>query len=661
MMHLSSLRIIVGVLLVLAMAAGHVAGVPAHRHDILPGPLPTVEGSTPLPSTISPPAQGPSAALGSPASGFTPGAMTMRVLVVSADGTEPSFGATMATLEQMGVPAHAYVVRREGPLTPDKLVQGTTARYYAVVLATSTLSYWNGAAHVSAFEPSDWETLAAFESRFRIRQVTMYTYPSAEFGFQAPSNHGMLAKSGHLTAEGRKVFSYLNPQAEIPIRGAWLYLARPTSGAVPLVVTPDGDALAVIKSYGDGRENLAFVMDGNAALLHTHLLAAGAIAWATRGVYLGERRVYLNAQVDDLFFDDDRYGGRPYRMTTSDLDATVVWQRALRTRPLTGAFRLAMAFNGEGSEHAWVNGAGQPVVEEQAVAEPTEDPLTDAVVASEDAFEWISHTYGHTNLDAITEQQASWQLRQNHRVALELHLTRYSRENLVTPDISGLNNPAAMLAAARHGVRYVVSDWSRSDQRARFNTGIRNAHDPRILEIPRYPTNVFYNVTEPGELLEEFAAVHPDFCRAFRERCPLTYQGLLDFESDTLLGYLFTYDINPLMFHQSNLRQYASGRSLLADYLAAVVGKYEAFSMLPIRTLTMGEIGRAMERRDAYNKAGVVGTLVPGERITITTTAGRAVVPVTGVRVGTSVERYGAEDTSYVTVQRGESMVIPLR
>ncbi len=660
-MYLSSLRVTMGILLVLAMAAGHVAGVPVHRHDILPGPMPYVDVSAPLPSIITPPSQGPNLSPVSAQSGFATGAMTMRVLVISADGTEPSFGATMATLDQLGIPAQAYIVRREGPLTPEKLVQGATARYYAVVLTTSTLSYWNGTANVSAFGPGDWETLARFESRFRIRQVTMYTYPGAEYGFQAPSNHGMLAKSGHLTPEGRRIFSYLNPQADIPIRGAWLYLARATSDAVPLLLTPDGDALAVVKTYGDGRENLAFAMDGNAALLHTRLLAAGAMAWATRGLYLGERRVYLNAQVDDLFFDDDRFGGPPYRMTTSDLEFALTWQRAIRTRPLTAAFRLAMAFNGEGSEHRFVNG-DQPVNQDEAlIAEPTEDALTNAVVASEGAFEWISHTYGHTNLDAITEPQAAWELQQNDRVAIELSLTRYTRENLVTPDISGLNNPAAMLAAARHGVRYVVSDWSRGDRRARFNTGLRNRHDPRILEIPRYPTNIFYNVTEPSELLAEFGAVHPDFCRIFRDRCPLTYQGLLDFESDTLLGYLFTYDINPLMFHQSNLRQYATGRTLMADFLAAVVAKYETLSALPMRTLTMQEIGRAMERRAQYNQAGVVGILVPGERITITTTSGRAVVPVTGVRVGTAVERYGVEDTSYVTVQRGESRVIPLR
>ena len=659
MMCLNGLRVTLGVLLVLAMTAGHVAGVPVHRHDVLPGSLPYVEVSTPLPDTMAPPSPGPALSPAAVSGGSAPGALTMRVLVVSADGTEPSFGAAMATLEQMGIPSHAYIVRREGPLTPEKLVQGATARYYAVVLATSTLSYWNGYAHVSAFGPSDWETLRAFESRFHVRQVTMYAYPGPEFGFEAPTGRGMLAKTGRLTPEGRRIYSYLNPQADIPIREAWTYLARPTPNAVPLLLTPDGDALAAVTTYPDGREQLAFAMDGNAALLHSRLLTPGAIAWATRGLYLGERRVYLNAQVDDLFFDDDRYAGPPYRITTSDLDAVLGWQQAIQTRPLTGAFRLAMAFNGEGSEHQFVNGSQHD--EEDPAAPPTEDALTNAVVPTQDAFEWISHTYGHTNLDTITESQAAWELLQNHRVAETLGLKRYSRTNLVTPDISGLSNPAAMLAAARHGVRYVVSDWSRSDQRARFNTGIRNVYEPRILEIPRYPTNIFYNVTEPGELLEEFAAVHPDFCRLFPQRCPLTYQGLVDFESDTLLGYLFTYDINPLMFHQANLRQYVGGRSLLFDFLTAVVAKYEALSALPIQTLRMEEIGRAMERRGAYNTAGVTGILVPGERITVTVGAGKAIVPVTGVRVGPAVERYGMEDTSYVTVRPGESIVIPLK
>jgi hypothetical protein len=657
-MYRSSARVSAGLLLILALAAGHAAGGTPHRHDVLPGEVPFAGGSAPLSPSGAPPSQDPLPSSPAGPVGSGTGPMTMRVLVISADGTEPAFGAVMAALDQLGIPAQAFVARRDGPLTPEKLVQGATARYYAVILATNTLTYWNGAAHVTAFGAHDWETLTRFEAQFHIRQVTMYTYPGPEYGFQPSTGAGMLAKSGHLTAEGRKIFSYLNPNAIVPVRYAWLYLAKATADAVPLIVTPDGDALAVIKAYPDGRENLAFAMDSAASLLHTRLIAAGAITWVTRGLYLGERRVYLNPQVDDLFFDDDRFAGAPYRMNTEDLGAAVSWQRAVRARPLTAAFRLALAFNGEGSEHYWVGGNGDV----EADPMPTEDPLTDKAMAVQDQFEWISHTYGHTNLDATTEQQTELELRLNHKVAVDLGFSRYSPENLVTPDVSGLSNPAAMAGAFRRGVRYVVSDWSRGDQRApRFNTGIRNIHEPRILEIPRYPTNIFYNVTEPGEQLEEFMAVHPDFCRLFPDRCPLTYQGLMDFESDTLLGYLFTYDINPLMFHQSNLRVYATGHTLMADFFASVFAKYEALGAMPIRTLTMGEIGRMMQRRAAYNQAGAVGILIPGESVVITATTGDAIIPVTGVRAGTAVERYGPDVTSYLTLKRGERMVVPLR
>lgn len=657
-MYRTCARASVGLLLILALTTGHAAGVIPHRHDVLPGDIPAVVGSAPLPPATTPIPQGGPASSPATQMGRGPRPMTMKVLVISADGTEPSFGASLAALDQLGIPSQVFIARRDGPLTPDKLVQGATARYYAVMLATSTLTYWNGAAFAPAFGPNDWETLARFEAAFHIRQVTMYAYPSAEYGFHLPSSAGMGAKSGHLTPAGRQIFPYLNPRADIPIRGAWLYLSRATPEAVPLLVTPDGDALAVVKAYPDGRENLAFAMDSAASLLHTRLLAAGAIAWATRGVYLGERRVYLNPQVDDLFFDDDRFAGAPYHMTASDLELAAGWQRAVGQRPLTRAFRLALAFNGEGSEHHFVRPTGAP----DAEPEPTADPLTDKAVALQEGFEWISHTYGHTNLDATTVEQTEWELRENNRAATDMGFSRYSPENLVTPDISGLNNPAAMLAAARRGVRYVVSDWSRGNQRApHFNTGIRNIHQPQILEVPRYPTNIFYNVTEPGELLEEFHAVHPDFCRLFADRCPLTYAGLLDFESDTQLGYLFTYDINPLMFHQSNLREYTSGRTLLADFVAAVIAKYEALSALPIRTLTMGEIGRAMERRAEYDRAGAVGLLIPGDRIVITATTGGATIPLTGVVAGAAVDRYGAESTSYITLMKGERIVIPLR
>jgi peptidoglycan/xylan/chitin deacetylase (PgdA/CDA1 family) len=610
-----------------------------------PGVMPPVVPSSPLA-----PGRGPSefAQGGSPAS-RAGSPRVMRVLVISADGREPAFAAALAALDQLGVPADSFVARRDGRLTMDRLVRGTVARYYAVILATSTLTYPEGGRYISAFTGEEWRTLATFESQYRIRQVTMYTYPAPEYGFHPPSQAGEAVKLATLTPAGQRVFPYLNPHAAIPIRGAWTYLAAPLPGTVPLLVTPDGAALAALVTYPDGRENLVFTMDQNPDLLHTRLLAAGAVAWVTRGLYLGERRVYLTPQVDDLFFDDDRYLGPPYRITADDFRKVVAWQDALRRRPLTHGFRLAFAFNGEGTGDSGEDG------------EFSDDPLTNAAQVSQRQFEWINHTYGHTNLDATTERETLWELRRNDEVARHLGFTLYTRETLVTPDISGLRNPAAMAAAAAFGVRFVISDWSYpSGRNPRFNTGIRNALQPRILEIPRYPTNVFYNTTTPDELLAEFRALHPDFCRLFPSYCPLTYRSFLDFESATLLGRLFTYDIDPLMFHQSNLREYQSGHTLLGDLLVTVIAQYEALAVLPIRTLSMEQIGRQMELRAAYDAAGVVGVLVPGQSVTLEATSGAARMPVTGLRYGRDVDVYGPEVTSYITLSRGARVTLPL-
>lgn len=638
------------VLLLLAFLGGTASGAVPGPPSVPPGVMPQVIPSFPLV-----PSRGPSdmaQGVGGPGErGSRAGyPRIMRVLVVSADGREPAFAAVMAALDELGVPADAYVVRRDGRLTPERLVAGEVARYYAVILATSTLTYREGNRYLSALTDQEWRILESFESQYGIRQVTMYTYPTPEYGLHFPTQAGVALKLGHLTVAGQRVFPYLNPRAEIPIRDAWTYLATPLPGTVPLIETPDGAVLAAMTRYPDGRENLVFTMDHNPDLLHTHLLAAGAIAWATRGLYLGQRRVYLNPQVDDLFFDDDRYSGPPYRMSADDFRKVVAWQQALRRRPLTHAFRLALAFNGEGTGDSGEDG------------EFSDDPLTSVAAAYQREFEWINHTYGHTNLDATSERETLWELRRNDEVARHLGFTHYTRETLVTPDISGLGNPQAMAAAAAFGVRYVISDWSyASGRNPHFNTGIRNRFQPRILEIPRYPTNVFYNVTEPQELLAEFRALHPDFCRLFPNHCPLTYRSFLDFESGTLLGRLFTYDLDPLMFHQSNLREYQSGHTLLGDLLITVIAQYEGLSVLPIRTLSMEEIGKEMERRAAYDAAGVVGLLVPGQSITVEARSGPARVPITGVRYGPEVDTYGPEVTSYVTVAQGTRVVIPLR
>ena len=648
------------ILLVAVAVASSLVGVPvegapgarARRHTVRPGPLPPVIRSRPLHASVQRLAVARTAVYAQGIYAQDP--RTMQVLLISANGdavNQPSGAALTAMLDQIGIPYKVFVATRDGPLTMDKLASGPNAFYYAVMLETGNLEYSpdGGRTFVSALTPAEWQTLADFEAQFGVRQVTIYTVPTPDYGFNPFVASGFIETTGTLTTVGRTVFSHLQPNVVIPVRDAWTYLATALD-ATPLIVTPGGHALAALKTYPDGRENLAFTMDSNPYLLHTRLVAYGAINWVTKGLYLGQRRVYFHPQVDDLFISDDLWVGPggvgpEFRISSSDLQTYLSWQRAVRQRRCCRGFRVAFAYNGEGTTTPG-------------------DPLTALAVANQGEFQWINHGYEHLNLDSTTVTETEGEIQTNHNVARTFGFSIYDGINFVTPDISGLTSPNAMQALANKRVKYVVSDWSiPSGRNPTFNTGIPNVLRPSILEIPRYPNNLFYNVSNPTELLSEFPEIHRDFCQIFPRYCPLVYDGsnsFLEFESGVLLGYLLTYDLNPLMNHQPNLREYQAGQSLLTDLFSRVFDKYEALMTLPIRTLTMNQIGLEMSRRAAYNRAGVVGTLAPGRSITITATTGAARIPLTGVSYGTGRETYGGQVTSYITLSQGASVVIPL-
>ena len=50
---------------------------------------------------------------------------------------------------------------------------------------------------------------------------------------------------------------------------------------------------------------MALTFTSNQYLLQSHLLTYGLFRWASRGLFLGEQRHYLNVDVDDWFNSAD--------------------------------------------------------------------------------------------------------------------------------------------------------------------------------------------------------------------------------------------------------------------------------------------------------------------------------------------------------------------
>jgi hypothetical protein len=318
-----------------------------------------------------------------------------------------------------------------------------------------------------------------------------------------------------------------------------------------------------------------------------------------------------------------------------------------------------MAFNGFGATAA--GGA------------PSGDSLVSEAVRQRNSFYWINHTYDHENLDCYkpvansgicrpaNQAESNAEIASNVSLANSLNLS-LDAASMVTPAISGLQNPAFLSAAVSRGIKYLIADLSRPEGvPAAPNTGIWSAFQPSILMIPRRATNIFYNTvtgfnqlvgSEPDEynyfygpagLFRIGGPGGPPFFTVNQSMAQITER-----ESDALLGYMLRGEIYPSMFHQGNLYLYDGSRSLFSDVVGATLSKFSAISSLPVVSLKQSELGLRMTQRMQYNTAGVKATLTPGLLLEINT-VGAASVPVTGV-CSQGCETYGPDKQSLVTM-----------
>ncbi|MDB5096341.1 MAG: hypothetical protein JWM80_762 [Cyanobacteria bacterium RYN_339] len=556
-----------------------------------------------------------------------------RLLVISADGNEPALSSIQQSLGLLGTPYTVWIATQHpAALTPDQLATGDQGRYQGVILTDNTLSTNQNGQWVSALGQAEWDALTAYEAAFDVRQVDWYAFPSVDLGFQA--SNGAVDTTAtplatKLTAAGNQVFGYMPPNAAVTIKGAYTYTARAAS-ATPLLVDVAGNALAATTTTDDGREVLALTFDNSPYLTHSQVLAYGLVNWVTRGTFLGDRHTYASAQVDDVFIDnflntvgpDAREpvatGGTTFRLAGTDIQAFTRWQQAKAASPVTAGYKTDLAFNGRGTTAGWF------LNPEKAVYQP--DTLVPALTQFKDQYKWVSHTYSHFMLDAIAYDDFSAELIANNGVATGLSLPGYDRKALVTPNVSGLANANAMKAAYDQGVRYLVSDTSVAGQdNPSPNAGIPNALVSGLLEIPRHPTNLFYNVSTPAEWADEYNKLYRSYWGK-----DLSYDEILEDQANALLAYLLKGDVDPWMFHQPNMRAYDGTHSLLGDLLDRTFAKYGTLMTFPIESPTMEALAESVAARMAYDAASVKATIMPGRSITLRADRD-VVVPVMGL------------------------------
>ena len=591
-----------------------------------------------------------------------------RILLLAATGEEPAYHAAKHALARIGIPFATLIATQE-PLVATALTDGASRCHFAgVIIATSGLAYFDAATGSwrSALELDEWQVLADFESACGAREVVWYAWPSPDLGLApGPEFDSTAAVDARLTAAGQTFFRRVNADAVIPYRGAWGYRAAIADPATTtaLVVADGGGVLVALRTAPDGRETLVSTADSNPYATHGLVLEYDMLRWLTRGLFVGKKRAYLSAQIDDVFLDNDMWvvgegneGTTQLRITGADLDAFVRWQTARQaTLPPGSTFITDMAFNGAGTQ----------------VSHYADTSLLRVARRAGRKLAWLNHTWDHENMDAMGTADARAEVAQNCELARTLLLPGFRCTELVSPEVSGLTNPAALRGMLAAGVRYTVSDTSVTEEvrpgypgdNPSFNVGRFNPIDARMYHVPRHPTSIYYDVATPEAEADEYNSIYRDYFGR-----DLTYDEVIDNDSAFGLFYLLQGDIDPLMFHQANLARYVDGdgrtRSLYADWVDAVLGKFLALTSVPVLTVRLADTGVAMKQRGELDACGATATIVEagaGASLELRT-AGACTVPITGLAAPSAggVEVYAGEPTTSIPMPAGGVRTIAL-
>ncbi|WP_173076827.1 Agd3-related carbohydrate deacetylase [Phytohabitans rumicis] len=603
----------------------------------------------------------------------------LRQLIVALDSTDFGLATWKSTLDRMGTPYDVLLAASE-PLTWERLTRADGGgRYTSILLSNNSLLMSDGAGgFVSAFDADEWNLLWQYERDYKVRQVSLYTaygtFPE-DYCLRAGTEGGVgdTPINATLSTTGRQQFDYLIPTVRVPISLSYVYYSTLAAGCTATATMNSGtNTLGVISTSTDGRERAALTFTSNQYLVQTFLLAYGLVRWATKGVFVGERRHYLEVDVDDWFnytdhlFPDGHLETDPgFRMSGTDANSTNQQQNAMRSRyPRANQFQLNVPYNGEGI-HRTAHGSCTSLL--------SPDPLTSYSRCLRNNFRWINHTYSHPKMNFTPYAENLTEIQQNLTVARQRGFT-VPTEVLKTGEYSGLgvyhpdpnndidpptdhglmaSNADLLRAAKDAGVKYLHGNMSfPSHVPSCFNCGIYHPMEPSLLLVPDWPTNIAYHVTAPAEETLFYNSFYgPNGKFPFWPR-DLTYNEIVGFESDIALQHVMSGSVYAHTLHQGNLRQYASGKSLTFDWVNEIARKYSLYYQVPLQTPTWPNLAAYVANRTSHFATGSGGADVVWDRTANTLTATSPVTGglfLTGVRA-TGFATYGTDSISWVTL-----------
>jgi hypothetical protein len=428
--------------------------------------------------------------------------------------------------------------------------------------------------------------------------VVLYSSPGSACGTTSTIKIVNTHTSAIITAAGGAI-GYLKTSAAVPLQSLdpW---GQVTSMYAVTVDPAYASRVTILANYQDGTPAVLkfatvatkyewdiihiFVQQSN-EFLHTFAFAAMYMPWLYRNNYVGVHIPTLTPHLDDVYLDTESAVTKiAFRCGRDDFAAYAAHQRAIAARFAAGSYiKSGIPFNAVGvDEHGGFN----------------VDELVTATYEQCSEFEWMSHTFRHTNLDKLTYAVALEEMTTNEVYANQLFsscMQHYHISAMVTPEISGLKNGNALKAMWDTGKRVCTGDNSQpaliapNPYHALVTTVAANGFDGMLI-VPRFSTEINFASLNPDEEVIYYNS---------QSWNPITknYSEILKLEAYLASRAALSLRRDAHMFHQGNIKRYDGLNSMVGDWLTAVADLLSPMINVPLRSLLLAEQGELIRKK----------------------------------------------------------------
>ena len=249
-------------------------------------------------------------------------------------------------------------------------------------------------------------------------------------------------------------------------------------------------------------------------------------------------------------------------------------------------------------------------------------------------------------------------------------------------------NPVFIPALEGVGIKFFGSDASKPYPNPTIAGSTAEAYpsgstfiDGPARAIPRYPTNIYYNVSTEAQEVDEFNTLYT--AEADGGKCkesptntcetkPANFAEVVADVDTNMFQHVMGNDPRPHYFHQPNMMGTpppgppttgtppatlpSKGDGLFYSVLNPMLEEYDSYFNTPLEQPTMAQIGALLAEQQAWSKANTsqVSGYIEGNTVTLQNTGTEAVnTPLTGVTGVGAV--YGGIQSGWTSVAAGTS------